>query len=106
MNEEIEKAMKELSEWLEYPTELGKKPYKIEYTNSFNYDPDCTCHIFKFKKSLLSDWMLGIVSDSGIFSEMKKYNQETEFEDAVELVNFLIKCWTEQMNQMVEEQNN
>ena len=35
MNEEIKKAMLELKNWLSDSRELGKKPSKIEYTNSF-----------------------------------------------------------------------
>ena len=35
MNEEIKNAMIELENWLSDPQELGKKPAKIEYTNSF-----------------------------------------------------------------------
>ena len=35
MNETIKNAMEELEEWLSDPSELGKKPAKIEYTNAF-----------------------------------------------------------------------
>ena len=35
MNEEIKNAVVELENWLSDPQELGKKPVKIEYANSF-----------------------------------------------------------------------
>lgn len=38
MNEEIKNAMVELENWLSDPQELGKKPVKIEYANSFEDD--------------------------------------------------------------------
>lgn len=35
MNNEIKEAILELEKWLLDPHELGHKPSKIEYTNSF-----------------------------------------------------------------------
>ena len=35
MNNEIVNAMEELENWLADPSELGRKPAKIEYTASF-----------------------------------------------------------------------
>lgn len=35
MNKTIKNAMEELEDWLSDPSELGKKPTKIEYTNAF-----------------------------------------------------------------------
>lgn len=89
----IEKAKKELEAWLEDGRELGKKPVKIEYTTSFIDEDGIRCHIFKYKKSLLSKWWQGIVSDSGVFSEMKEYNKATEIEDAKHTLNLLKEIW-------------
>lgn len=77
MNEEIKNAMVELENWLSDPQELGKKPVKIEYANSFEDEDGIRCIIFKYKKNILGKWLLGIVSESGTFSEMKEYNQKS-----------------------------
>ena len=71
MNNEIVNAMEELENWLADPSELGRKPAKIEYTASFEDEDGIKCMIFKFKKSFFGKWLLGIVSESGTFSEMK-----------------------------------
>ena len=51
------------------------------------------CYIFKYKKERFSKWYLGIVSDSGTFSEFKEYIKETEIDDAKEIINLLKKFW-------------
>ena len=43
MNNEIVNAMEELENWLADPTELGRKPAKIEYTASFEDEDGIKC---------------------------------------------------------------
>ena len=93
MNNEIVNAMEELENWLADPAELGRKPAKIEYTASFEDEDGIKCMIFKFKKSFFGKWLLGIVSESGTFSEMKEYNSSTETEDAKSLLHILKEYW-------------
>lgn len=93
MNNEIVNAMEELENWLADPTELGRKPAKIEYTASFEDEDGIKCMIFKFKKSFFGKWLLGIVSESGTFSEMKEYNSATETENAKALLHILKEYW-------------
>ena len=95
MTDEITKAMLELEEWLSDSHELGKKPSKIEYTNSFEDEDGIKCLIFKYKKNILSKWLLGIVSESGTFSEMQEYNQKNEIEDAKRILERLKNYWKE-----------
>ena len=95
MNNEINEAKIKLESWLSDPHELGKKPSSVVYTNSFVDEDGIKCYIFKYKKSLLSKWLLGIVSDSGTFSEMKEYNKNTELDDAKKIVNLLKNYWKE-----------
>ena len=52
MNNEIVNAMEELENWLADPSELGRKPAKIEYTASFEDEDGIKCMIFKLKKYL------------------------------------------------------
>lgn len=100
MNREIEKAKLELENWLSNPHELGHKPKKIEYVNSFEDDDGLKCMIFKYKKSYLGKWLLGIVSESGTFSEMQEYNPNTEIEDAKKILEMLKNYWKEMAKQM------
>lgn len=93
MNNEIVNAMEELEKWLADPAELGRKPAKIEYTASFEDEDGIKCMIFKFKKSFFGKWLLGIVSESGTFSEMKEYNSATETENAKALLHILKEYW-------------
>lgn len=90
---QITQAQSELEIWLSDIRELGCKPYKIEYSTSFEDEDHIRCHIFKYKKSMLSKWYLGIVSDSGTFSEMKEYHKNTEIEDAKHILNLLKEIW-------------
>ena len=43
MNKTIKNAMEELEDWLSDPSELGKKPTKIEYTNAFADEDGINC---------------------------------------------------------------
>lgn len=95
MNNEIKEAILELEKWLSDPHELGHKPSKIEYTNSFTDEDGIKCMIFKYKKSILGEWLLGIVSESGTFSQMQKYNKNTEIEDAKKILEMLKNYWKE-----------
>ena len=100
MNDEVKEATLELEKWLSDPHELGHKPSKIEYTNLFEDEDGIKCMIFKYKKSFLGKWLLGIVSESGTFSEMKEYNKDTEMEDAKKILKMLKKYWKEMAKKM------
>lgn len=89
----IEDAQKKLAEWLSDERELGVKPFRIEYVESFVDDDEIECMIFRYRKTLFSKWMLGIVSDSGVFSQMKEFCQETARQDAGECLEFLKNYW-------------
>ncbi|SEP87057.1 hypothetical protein [Butyrivibrio sp. TB] len=78
----IEEEKQAVIEWLMYPSELGCKPKAIKYTKQFKTNDGIECKIFKYKKSMFSPLLLAISSESGIFSEMQRYNPSTEIEDA------------------------
>ena len=99
-----ENDKQQVIEWLMHPNELGCKPNKIEFTKEFTDEDGIVCKIFKYKKSLMSPWLLAISSDSGVFSEMKKYDVKTEIEDAKELLAFLKEYW-KRMAYSEEERN-
>ncbi|MDE7322055.1 MAG: DUF4261 domain-containing protein [Lachnospiraceae bacterium] len=89
----IQDAKDQLAEWRSDPRELGEKPAKLEYVKTFTDEEDFECMIFKFKKTPFSKWMLGIVSDAGVFSEMQEYNDATAEKDASECMEWLKKYW-------------
>ena len=103
LGEMIKENKKQLEDWLSHPSELGRKPSKIEYTNQFEDEDGISCMIFKYKKSLFGKWLLGIVSESGTFSEMKEYKQETEINDAKILLETLKNYWKQMAAQMTKD---
>lgn len=84
-------------------SELGKKPTKIEYTNAFADEDGINCLVFRYKKNLLGKWLLGIVSESGTFSEMGEYNQKTEIDDAKRILEMLKNYWKEMAEKLVKQ---
>ncbi|MGN0402756.1 MAG: DUF4261 domain-containing protein [Acetatifactor sp.] len=96
--EKYENEKQQVVEWLMHPSELGCRPSKIEFTKEFTDEDGIVCKIFKYKKSLMSPWLLAIHSDSGVFSEMKKYDANTEIEDAKIILNFLKEYWKRMAN--------
>mgnify|MGYP004712867823 FL=1 len=92
MTDSINAAAQELEVWLADPHELGRKPAKVEYVNFFE-DNGIRCLIFRYRKSLFGKWLLGIVSDSGTFSEMREYRPETARQDAQALLDTLKNYW-------------
>jgi len=94
--DEIFQAKQKMCDWLSDPRELGKAPSKIEYVEDFVDEDEIQCIIFKFKKNLFSKWMIGIVSDSGTFSEMEEFHAETAKEDAKRCLDWLKQYWKNQ----------
>ena len=91
--DQILEAKESLINWLSHSHELGKKPVKIEYCMSFVDEDEIECMIFKYKKTLLSKWLLGIVSDSGVFSCFKEYRKDQQIKDAKEILEMLKEYW-------------
>lgn len=86
---EIEQAVQRLSIWLSDPRELGRKPYSVTHTKTFDSEAGIRCHIFRYKASMFSSWLLGIVSDIGVYSEMNEYHKKSEQTDANALLAIL-----------------
>lgn len=97
-------ALEAMLNWLEDPRELGKKPAKIECVKEFQYD-EMKYYIFKYKKSALGKWLLGVsggfeedsLEECGhTFSEMKEYDESSAVEDATALIETVKEFWKEQ----------
>ena len=93
---EIQKmaAREDLIEWLQHPNELGKKPSSIEYVEDFELH-EMTYYIFKYKKSMLGAWLLGIAGGyegddlehcGHVFSDMNKFDPTTAQDDAIAII--------------------
>ena len=105
MNEkQKQEACRAMSEWLSHPSELGKAPFRIECAGEFDIE-GLRYYIFKFKKSLLGDWLLGVCggyeenSDEHcghVFSEMEKYDEKTAEESAKNIVENIRSYWIRQ----------
>ena len=98
-----ENEMREVADWLKHPNELGKAPLilkhilvfigKMEFVKEFTDEEGCHCLIFKFKKGLFSPWLMAIHSDSGIFSEQERYDENNDIEQATQMLTYLKQYW-------------
>ena len=88
-------------EWLEHSRELGKRPVKIECVGEFDLN-EMHYYIFKYRKSLLSRWFLGVCGGyegdelehcGHVFSEMKEYDPAIAKEKAIEMVEQIRAYW-------------
>ena len=95
--EQLKAATAAMLEWLAHPAELGKVPAMIECVGEFDLH-ELHYYIFKFKKSALGKWLLGVcggyeddeLENCGhVYSEMEEYNEATAEEDAIVLVEYV-----------------
>lgn len=108
-----EAALKAMIQWLSAPEELGKSPSKIECTKEFELH-GMSYYVFKFKKGIFGDWMLGVcggyegdsIEHSGhVFSEMKTYDDNTALSDAEQIVENIRAYWMEQAEMQKVQEN-
>ena len=59
MNKQMQAAYDVMLEWLEDEHELGKKPEAMECAGEFDLH-GLHYYMFRFKRSLLEDWLLGV----------------------------------------------
>lgn len=98
-------ATEAITEWLAHPHELGKRPNKIECMKEFDLH-DMHYYIFRYKKSMLGKWLLGICGGyedeeslthcGHVFSQMEEYHAETAEEKAIEMVEGIRAYWMQQ----------
>lgn len=112
--EQMKAAEKSMIEWLSHPQELGKNPAKIQLAGEFDMD-EMHYYIFKYKKSLLGKWLLGVCGGyegdelehcGHVFSQMQEYVEATAKEEAVKLVEFVKNYWKEQAQQAEKRKEN
>lgn len=93
-----------LNTWLAHPAELGKSPAKLQCMGEFDHH-DLHYYIFRFKKHLLSPWLIGVSggyegdsleSAGHVFSHMKPYKEATAEADCRAMVDLLRAYWMNQ----------
>lgn len=95
-------AKLKMIDWLSYPTELGKKPARIQIAKEFEY-LNMKYYVFKFKANFFDNkWLIGVcggfedetLEDCGhTFSEFQEYNPQTDKEDSIKMVEMIRECW-------------
>lgn len=104
MSEQLQAATQAMVDWLAHPEELGKQPTKIECAGQFDLH-DLHYYIFRYKKSLLGKWLLGVCGGyegdalehcGHIFSDMEEYCAATAREKAVAMVEHIRTYWMQQ----------
>lgn len=92
-----------MEEWLSHPTELGKKPARLEIAGTFTLH-ELRYYIFKFKKSLLGPWKVAVCGGyegdgtghcGHIYSNMENYDPATAQAKCEEMVERLRAYWME-----------
>ncbi|ACX65179.1 MULTISPECIES: DUF4261 domain-containing protein [Bacillales] len=107
-------AKRAMIEWLANERELGHKPSKIELAGEFNLH-GMHYYIFKYKKSMLGKWLVGVCGGYGhasdtehcghVFSEMQPYHPATAEEEAISMVNMIREYWMQQAAQYESSEN-
>lgn len=105
MTAQQQAATESMIEWLAHEQELGHKPSRIEIAGEFDLH-DMHYYIFKYKKSMLGKWLLGVCggyessSDTDhcghVFSEMQPYNPATAEQEAIAMVEMIREYWMKQ----------
>lgn len=115
MTAQQQAAMQAMIDWLAHEHELGRKPSKIEIAGEFDLH-DMHYYIFKYKKSLLGKWLLGVCggyedrSDTEhcghVFSEMRNYDPTTAEQEAIAMVEMIRNYWMMRAAEIEAEQEN
>ena len=97
-HDDKELYMEELSEWLSDYRVLNHKLAEIEYVKAYKYNIVSStdysiCLVYRYKDTKDGDWLVGIVSEHGIFSEYDKYNEKTLDENVMRIVKKLMDYW-------------
>jgi len=105
MTPQKQAAIQSMIDWLGDERELGRKPSKIEIAGEFDLH-GMHYYIFKYKKTLLGKWLLGVCggyehpSDTQhcghVFSEMTPYNPITAEQEATAMVEMIRQYWMKQ----------
>lgn len=79
---------------------LNEKVLTAHMSSIYKYkNNECICIIVKFKIEGKSDWYAGIVSDSGTYTDMKKFNLMTSIQDTNVLLQKIYKQPTRKINE-------
>lgn len=112
--EQLNAATEAMIEWLAHPAELGKAPAKIECVGEFDLY-ELHYYIFKYKKSMLGKWLLGICGGyeddelahcGHVFSEMEEYNESTAVKQATALVEKMRQYYMDRAKKIEERKEN
>lgn len=107
MIKQEEAAYQAMSDWLADEHELGKPPVKMVCASEFDLH-GLHYYIYKFKKSLLGKWLLGVCGGyqegslehcGHIFSEMEPYHPDLAREQAEAMVEGIREYWKKQAQQ-------
>lgn len=112
--EQEKAAIESLSNWLESPFELGKKPSQIELVDSFELDK-LKFYIIKYKESTFGKWLVGVAGgfegnslepEGHTFSDFKEYKPETAKEECLKMVNMIRDYWRARAEDYEEKKKN
>ncbi len=98
---QLQAATQSMINWLADEHELGKAPYKIECTGTFEYE-GLRFYMFKYKVSLFGKWLLGVAGGfegddlepcGHTFSEQNLYHESTAQADCIAMVDMIMEYY-------------
>ena len=107
---QLQVATQSMINWLADEHELGKAPYKIECTGTFEYE-GLRFYMFKYKVSLFGKWLLGVAGGfegddlepcGHTFSEQNLYHESTAQADCIAMVDMIMEYWKRQAAIFIE----
>lgn len=112
MEKQMQNALDAMTAWLADEHELGKRPSKIECAGEFDLH-NLHYYMFKYKKSLLGGWLLGVCGGyepgdeehcGHVFSEMQAYDPNTAVEESIKMVEMLRQYWMQRAQEEEQKQ--
>lgn len=113
MTKQQQAAIQAMGDWLSHPQELGKAPAKLEIAGEFDLH-DCHYYIIKYKKSLLSGWLVGVCGFEDTeslepcghtFSQMEPYDPGTARAKCEAMVEMIRAYWMKQAEEEAQRQS-
>lgn len=111
MEAQKQAATEAMAEWLAHPSELGKRPAKLECVDSFMLH-EMRYYLFRFKKSVFGGWLLGVCGgyEDGsmahcdhVWSDMQPYDPSGAQQQAIAMVERIREHWMRQAAAYAEE---
>lgn len=114
MTTQKDAAVNAMLSWLMDDEVLKQIPQDLECTNEFDLH-QLHYYIFRFRKQKHDPWLLGVCGGyeadhnqhcGHVFSRYKEYHQETELQDAMDIIEMIRDYWMKRADEEIQRNNN